>query len=55
MFRVLILEASRIGGLRAYLNLPKPTLLQAPIINPIMEKIRTQQKSRFSWVKVGFK
>ena len=44
MFRVLILEASRIGGLRAYLNLPKPTLLQAPIINPIMEFIKGPYK-----------
>ena len=31
----------------AYLNLPKPTLLQVLIIHPNMEFIGTLQKSRF--------
>ena len=37
----------------AYLNLPNPTFLSVPIINPNMEFIGTRQKSRFWWVEVG--
>ena len=36
-----------IKSLEAYLNLPKPTVLQVLIISPNMECIETLQKSRF--------
>ena len=45
---------NRVLGLWVYLKLPKPTFLFL-IINPNMEFIGTLQKSRFWWVKVGFR